>query len=87
MQHWKAVLPIPLFEVEYEQLVTNPEKYSRALVEFCGLDWHSGCLEFYKTPRAVQTASAAQVRNPISTASIGRWKLYSRQLQPLQSNL
>ena len=67
----------------YEDLVADQEGMSRKLVEFVGLDWEEACLEFYRTKRAVRTASAQQVRKPIYTTSIGRAAAYSPHLAPL----
>jgi tetratricopeptide (TPR) repeat protein len=73
MRHWSAVLPPGiLLEVRYEDLVSAPEQHARRLVQHCGLDWNPACLDFYKTERAVWTASAAQVRKPIYTNSLKR---------------
>jgi tetratricopeptide (TPR) repeat protein len=83
MAHWRQVLPLPMFEVSYEDLVTNQEAVSRQLIAYCGLDWDDCCLAFHKNPRPVQTASMNQVRQPAYQSSIGRWKRYERHLQPL----
>ena len=37
MAHWRAVLPQPMLEVDYEELVANQETESRRLIAFCGL--------------------------------------------------
>jgi len=68
-------------------MVADPERVSRELVAWCGLEWHLACLEFHKTRRPIRTASAAQVREPIYDRSIGRWKNYARSLAPLFVNL
>ncbi len=84
MAHWRAVLPANRFlEVRYEDVVENLDAAARRLVAFCELDWDAACLDFHTTSRAVRTASAAQVRRPIYTASIGRWKAYTHRLKPL----
>lgn len=83
MAHWSRHLPLPLHEVAYEDLVADPAKVSRKLIEFCGLPWDERCLEFHKTARTVQTASKLQVRRPIYKTSVGRWKPYEAQLKPL----
>ncbi len=87
MDHWRRVLPVPIFEVEYESIVAGLETVSRELVDWCGLEWDPACLEFHKTRRAVRTASAAQVRRPIYSNSIGRWKNYERALAGLFAEL
>jgi tetratricopeptide (TPR) repeat protein len=87
VDHWRRVLPVSIFEVDYESLVGDLEKTSRDLVDWCGLEWDPACLEFHKTRRTVRTASAAQVRRPIYCSSIGRWKNYERWLPALFSEL
>ena len=83
VDHWRAVLPLRSLEVHYEQLVQNQEPMSRQLVEFCGLKWDERCLAFHESRRPVQTASRLQVRQPMHTRSVGKWKRYEAHLQPL----
>lgn len=84
MEHWRQVLPAgQMLEVQYEELVAEPEREMRRLLDFCGLEWEPACLEFHRTERAVQTASADQVRQPLYTSSIGSWRKYREQLGPL----
>jgi tetratricopeptide (TPR) repeat protein len=87
MAYWRQVLPLPILEVSYEQLIADHETVSRSLVAFCGLEWSDRCLTFFKTTRAVQTASTIQVRKPISTKPVGRWKRYRSHLEPLLTAL
>jgi tetratricopeptide (TPR) repeat protein len=83
MDHWRQVLPLQIYEIDYECLVADQETVSRELISFCGLDWNDQCLEFYQAGRAVQTLSRVQVRQPIYNTSIGRWKNYEKYLEPL----
>jgi tetratricopeptide (TPR) repeat protein len=83
MAHWTLVLPAEIQAVRYEELVGNQEAVTRRLLAYCGLDWDERCLTFYNTRRAVQTASSVQVRKPISTQAVGRWKRYRAHLAPL----
>jgi tetratricopeptide (TPR) repeat protein len=83
MAHWARVLPLPVFELRYEELTADQEAVSRRLVEFCGLDWDPQCLRFHETERMVQTSSALQVRRPLYRSSVGRWKRYEEHLGPL----
>ena len=88
MAHWRAVLPPGvMLEVQYEELVADFENYARRIVEFCGLEWDPRCLAFYETKRPVRTASVNQVREPIFTRSIGRWRDYEPWLGPLIAEL
>lgn len=79
--HWAKILPV--LEVQYEALVENPESESRRLIEYIGLPWEPCCLEPHKTTRQVLTASVWQVRQPVYTNSVGRWKHYERHIMPL----
>jgi hypothetical protein len=88
MTHWRTALPeAVMIEVNYEDLVNELETHARTIITHCGLDWEDACLSFYKTQRAVRTASSAQVRRPIYHSSIGRWRPYREQLLPLLAAL
>jgi tetratricopeptide (TPR) repeat protein len=87
MNHWREVLPIRIFELKYEDIVQQQEEVSQKLVEFCGLEWDSVCLDFYRNERPVFTASSWQVRRPIYTTSCGRWRNYEEFLEPLKELL
>jgi hypothetical protein len=81
------VLPVDLFEVNYEETVTDLEGVARRLVDWCGLEWQPSCLAFHKTSRPVRTASVAQVRQPVHTRSVARWKNYEPDLGQLFHSL
>lgn len=84
MEHWRNVLPEAAFhEVQYEELVTDKEAQTRRLIEYCGLEWNDACLESHKTERSIKTASVTQVRLPVYTSSVERWRPYEKHLQPL----
>ncbi len=83
MAHWRDVLPLPLLEVDYEEVVADLESASRRLIAFCGLEWEEQCLKFHENQRLVQTVSRVQVRQPIYTSSVGRWQRYAAHLEPL----
>lgn len=83
MEHWHRVLPTPILSVRYEDLVADPEAGARRILEFLGLDWEPGCLDFPMARRMVRTASSSQVRRGVYRSSAGRWRRYEAQLQPL----
>jgi tetratricopeptide (TPR) repeat protein len=87
MEHWKAVLQIPILDVSYEALVEAPEAGMRRLLEFVGLDWQPACLRFFETERVVRTASFEQVRKPIYHTSVGKHRRYRHWLGPLEQAL
>ena len=81
--HWRRVLPMRMLTIDYESLIADLEGESRRLIEFLALDWEPACLEFYKTGRSVRTSSGWQVRQPLYTSSVGRWRKYEKHLGPL----
>jgi hypothetical protein len=83
MDHWKEVLRLEVLEVKYERLVEDLEVTARRVVDFCGLDWEEDCLDYLGNTRVVATPSYGQVRRPIYTTSIGKWRHYEKQLGPL----
>jgi len=84
MAHWSRVLPLGrVLEVSYEGLVADLEGWARRLLAHCRLDWDDACLRYYESKRPVRSASFAQVRQPIFTTSIGRWRPFARHLGPL----
>ena len=87
MAHWKAVLTLPIHTVDYEALVAEPERESRALIAFAGLSWDDACLRPHEAKRFVDTASAMQVREPVYASSVARWRRYERHLGPLLAAL
>jgi tetratricopeptide (TPR) repeat protein len=88
MQHWRNVLPEGSFlDVQYEDVVTDLEAQARRIIAYCGLPWDDRCLSFHKTDRPVRTASATQVRQPIYSSAVGRWRVYEKFLGPLLSEL
>lgn len=87
MDHWKSVLDIQILDVQYEQLVANPEAESRRMLEFLELDWDESVLRYYESDRPILTASYEQANQPIYTSSIGRYKPYESKLDDLKKAL
>jgi tetratricopeptide (TPR) repeat protein len=87
MDHWAKTLPVPLLHIDYEETVADLESVARRLVSWCGLEWEPACLQFHQTERPVRTASVTQVRQPIYTRSVARWKNYEPALSDLFAQL
>jgi hypothetical protein len=84
MRHWKDVLPSGrILDVRYEDNVVNPEQEARRLLEYLGLPWDPACLKFHENKRTVRTASVTQVRKPIYSSSVARWKPFENYIAPL----
>ena len=87
MSHWEKVLPGVVKTVKYEDLVNDLDVNARSVIEFCDLEWQDSCLEFHKNQQPTATASASQVRQKVYSSSIGMWKNYRKELQPLIKKL
>ncbi len=70
MSHWKQVLPLPIFELNYEDFVKDPKPWLQSVLNFLELDWEESLLNFYKSERQINTASYSQVRKPLYKSSI-----------------
>jgi len=76
MAHWRAALPLQIYDLCYESLVSAPEIEIRRLLAWLGLAWHPSCLAFHRSERLVRTASVTQVREPIHRRAVERWRRY-----------
>lgn len=87
MGHWLNTLDLNILEVPYEDMVGDTEALSRNIVAFCGLEWDSACLKFYENRRFVATASYDQVRRPVYSQSVGRYRHYEPYIGDLKNTL
>jgi hypothetical protein len=69
--------------MQYEEVVADIESEVTRLLDHCGLDFESACLEFHKTERAVRTASSEQVRQPLYNDAVEQWRHFESHLGPL----
>lgn len=83
MAHWKSVVDIPILDIVYEDFVAQQEATARRLVEFVGLPWDEACLRHHENRRVAMSRSIDQVRQPMYTSSVARWRRYERHLGPL----
>jgi tetratricopeptide (TPR) repeat protein len=87
MNHWHETLRVPILQIRYENLVASPEIWIPRLIEFCELPWNEQCLRFYESGRVVDTPSYDQVRQPLYSNSLARYRRYERHIQPLTQAL
>jgi tetratricopeptide (TPR) repeat protein len=87
MDHWDKVLPGEILRVQYEDVVDDLEIQVRRILDFCGLEFESSCVDFHETDRAVRTASSEQVRQPINSAGLEQWRHFEAHLNPLKDAL
>lgn len=84
MEYWTNLFPNDMYTSLYSDIVTQPEQAITTLLAHCGLDWEEECLNFHTSKKAVRTASRMQVRKPIYTSSLERWRRYEGHIDEIQ---
>ena len=87
MEHWNSIETIPIMEVNYETLVSDPEPLLRGVLDFIGMPWDDACMNFHETNRINATPSIDQVREPLYRASMGRGDRFGSKLDELRASL
>jgi tetratricopeptide (TPR) repeat protein len=87
MTHWDQVLPGKVLRVHYEHVVADLAGQVSRILDFLGLPFEQGCLEYYQTDRSIRTPSSEQVRQPIYQSGLEQWRNFEPYLGDLQRNL
>ena len=87
LDHWKALYPNDIFDLDYDELVREPRTVIDRLLRFLDLPWEDGLLDFHRGSGPVKTASVWQVRQPLHGRSSGRWRNYRAQLSRVRELL
>lgn len=87
MEHWQEVLPLSVYDVAYEQVVTQPEAVFSEISEFLGIQSNPPKANTNPDSGVINTASFYQARQPISTTSLEGWKRFEPYLEPLMRGL
>ena len=87
MSYWKSNFNKDIYDLNYEDLINNPESKIREIITFCGLDWQDACLEYYKNKKSIKTVSFSQARKPIYKDSLKGATKYKDYIQNLENAL
>ena len=87
MSYWKSTFNKDIYDLNYEDLINNPENKIREIITFCGLDWQDACLEYYKNKKSIKTVSFNQARKPIYRDSLKGAVKYKNYIQDLENAL
>ena len=82
MDFWRERYPDRIYRLRYEDVIADPNREIRKLLDFCGLEFEERCLTPSENPRPVRTASLSQVRKPFYSGAIGAWRPYADYLKP-----
>jgi len=85
--HWHHAMPGAILDVDYGELVKDPERVVREVFDFCGLEWESGCSDLARNKSTVATLSMAQVRDAVHTRSFEEWRPYEKHLDNLKRTI
>jgi len=86
-RHWHEILPARIHDVWYEDIVADPGAVGAQVARICDLPWADSAVDLTQNQTASMTASAAQIRRPIYQSSVGRWRRYGSNLNPLVNAL
>ena len=82
MENYKKEFRKKIYDLNYDELVTNPLEEIKSLILWLGWDWNKSYLSPHLNIRKVLTRSNVQVRSPINSKSVGGWKNYKNMLKP-----
>ena len=83
MNHWEALFPNRIFTVNYEDLVSNNDLWTKKIFDFLGLSNKNFMKKNPASKNLILTASSWQVRQPIFKSSLNRISDYREELEPL----
>ena len=86
-KHWTEQLPDHVRQVSYEDVTADAEGVMKDVLAWADLDWDPEILNFKDSTRQVNTASIAQVREPINRKAVARWKNYAPYIGELAGYL
>lgn len=85
-QKYRALLPLNVHEIRYENLIANLRGEVEPALNFLGLPWHDAVNDPAAHALArgtIRTPSYSQVTQPIYSSSAERWRRYEMQMQPV----
>ncbi|MEY8882280.1 sulfotransferase [Donghicola sp. XS_ASV15] len=71
-----------MIEVQYEDLVEDPDTQIPRLVNGVNLQWQDACLHPEEGEGAVRTLSLGQVRVPVYKSAKGGWRRFADEMKP-----
>jgi len=84
MDYWKSKLGNFIYEINYENLVSNKEEEVKKLIKFCDLEWDPSCLNHHKNNKTpIKTVSISQARKPVYQSSVNSNSNYEKYLSEM----
>lgn len=83
MEQYRAAGFGPTCDLRYETLVANQAEETARITAAVGLDMEPGQLSFHESGAVPATPSYEQVSRPLNDRSIGGWKNYAKEFEPV----
>ena len=87
MDFWNKLFPTQIFNLKYENIVSDQIETTKNLLKFCDLEWEENCIQFYNNSSAVKTLSTTQVRSSVYKSSVDKFKMYENLIPNFLGNL
>jgi hypothetical protein len=92
MRAWLKVRDMiknPWLEVRYEDTVADLEAQARNVLGFLDLPWDDAVLQYHRRAQRkhIHSPTYEAVTKPVYSSSIGRWRNYAKQLDPVLETL
>ena len=82
MKTYKQGFRSQIYDLNYDELVTNPIREIKSLIKWLNWEWNDTYLSPHLNKRSVFTRSNVEIRSPINSKSLGGWKNYKDMLEP-----
>ena len=82
MEIYKKEFRSCIYDLNYDELVSNPLGEIKSLIDWLQWDWDDSYLYPHLNQRSVFTRSNVEIRSPINSKSVGGWKNYKNMLVP-----
>ncbi len=83
MNFWKEKFQKEIFEINYEDLVADPEEKLKLIFEFIEMKYDRKCLNPDKNKRIIKTRSKFQIREGVNKKGINKYKGFEDYLSSL----
>jgi len=87
---YKGLFNSNIYEIKYEDVVSNFDKSIKDLLSFLNLEWEDNVKKFYETASKrgiISTPSFNQVNQKIYNKSVNRWKNYNKKFLKIEYSL
>jgi len=82
LEYWRSQAEGRVFRIGFEDLVSDPKATLEPLLATLDLTWDPTMLDFWQRRDKIGTYSERQVRRPLNTDGLGRWRSFLPEAAP-----